>query len=67
MSMYGKTLESKFFIENPSSKFSIVKEIQMKILAMLLQQMGMEIRKMLTKEWVWMVKLWKLENFRANL
>ena len=38
----------------------------MKILVMLLQQMGMEIDETLTKEWAWMVKLWKLENFREN-
>ena len=44
----------------------VVQEIQMKILAMLLQQMMIGIHKMLTKEWVRMVKFWKLENSREN-
>ena len=37
-------------------KYCFVQEIQKKILAMLLQQMGMENDKMLTKEWAWIGK-----------
>ena len=44
----------------------VVQEIQMKILAMLLQQMMIGIHKMITKELVRMVKFWKLQNPREN-